>query len=101
MISETLARDEVIRTLRQLKPEFERRYGVSRIGVFGSVARNQARGDSDVDVVVELVDPDLFHLVHIKDSLEEHLGRPVDIVQFREKMNEYLKKHIQSEAIYA
>lgn len=73
---------------------------MSQVGVFGSVARNQARADSDVDVVVFMPEPDLFFLVHIKEALEKKLGRRVDIVQYREQMNAYLRDHIQREAIY-
>jgi uncharacterized protein with HEPN domain len=39
--------------------------------------------------------PDLFAMVHLKHLLEDNLGGPVDIVQYREKMNPYLKEHIQ------
>jgi len=80
---------------------FERDYGVKRIGVFGSFARNEADETSDVDIVVEMTEPDLFYLVHIKDTLAEDLERPIDIVGLRETMNIYLKKRIQSEAVYA
>lgn len=93
-------RQEILDGLRGMKPALAQQYGVSRIGVFGSAARDQMRADSDIDVVVELANPDLFALVHIKSLLEEHLDRPVDIVQYREKMNPFLKAHIQNEAVY-
>lgn len=96
-----LTLDSVIDKLRRHKSMFERDYGVKRIGVFGSVARNEADETSDVDIVVEMTEPDLFYLVHIKDTLSEDLERPVDIVSLRETMNVYLKKRIQSEAVYA
>ncbi len=91
---------EVLEKLRGMKPVLARQYGVSRIGVFGSAARDQMRADSDIDIVVELSNPDLFTLVHLKDALEAHLGSPVDIVQYRERMNPFLKSHIQNEAVY-
>jgi uncharacterized protein len=55
---------------------------------------------SDIDVVVELEDPDMFNLISIKQDLEEELNRPVDIVRYREKMNIFLKARIEKEAIY-
>jgi predicted nucleotidyltransferase len=55
---------------------------------------------SDVDVVVMLGNQDLFNLIGIKQDLEEQLQIPVDIVSYREKMNPYLKRRIDSEAIY-
>lgn len=66
--------------LRDLKPELKRRYGVRRIGVFGSVARGEEDADSDVDVLVELEEPIGWELVDLQDRLEEVLGRRVDLV---------------------
>jgi uncharacterized protein len=96
-----LTLDSVLEKIRRRKDIFERDYGVKRIGVFGSVARNEANETSDVDIVVEMTDPDLFYLVHIKDTLSEDLERPVDIVSIRETMYVYLKNRIQNEAVYA
>ncbi len=93
-------RDSVLEELRVLKPDLENRFGVTRIGLFGSVARDDARSDSDIDIVIEMKRPDLFDLVHIKELLEEDFQRPVDIIHFRERMNEFLKQRIRNEAVY-
>ena len=101
MNAHSITREEILQELRLRKPELEKRFGVSRLGIFGSVARGQIRDDSDIDVVVEMPQPDLFFLVHIKEDLEESLGRSVDIVQYRERMNAFLKERIEIEAVYA
>lgn len=75
-----LSREDVLRTLAEHRSEFEKRYGLTKIGIFGSFARNQVRDDSDIDVVVEMREPDLFYMVHIKETLEEYFNRHVDIV---------------------
>ncbi|HEX3048087.1 MAG TPA: nucleotidyltransferase domain-containing protein [Bacillota bacterium] len=93
-------RDLALDALRKYKNDFEKQYGVTRIGIFGSVARDEAKDDSDVDVVVEMKKPDLFYMVHIKETLENEFNRPVDIVHYRDKMNRYLKERIHSEAVY-
>lgn len=101
-MSETLIhRDLALNTLKKYKNDFEKQYGVTKIGIFGSVARGEAKSDSDIDIVVEMEKPDLFYMVHIKETLENEFQRPVDIVHYRNKMNDFLKKQIQSEAIYA
>jgi uncharacterized protein len=51
--------------------------------------------------VVRISKPDLFMLVGIKHELEKRLHRPVDIVTYRESMNQFLKKRIDGEAVYA
>jgi len=96
-----MSREEILRELRLMKAEFRDRYGVTQIGVFGSVARNEIKSDSDVDIVVRIDQPDLFLLVGIKNELEERLHCPVDLVTYRERMNQFLKKRIDSEAVYA
>ena len=50
--------------------------------VFGSVARGDARPDSDVDLAIAFAaeaEPSLFEITHIKETLEEALGRSVDL----------------------
>ena len=76
-------------------------YGITKIGIFGSVARNEQTEDSDVDVCVEMKKPDLFILVHIKEELQELFGKPVDIVRLRNNMNPMLLKQIKRDGIYA
>lgn len=95
-----LRRNEVLDVLRHEKSELANRYGVITLGVFGSVARDEAREESDVDVVVTMERPDLFAMVHIKEELEAALHRKVDIIQYRDKMNPFLKQRIDREAVY-
>lgn len=76
-------------------------YGIIKIGIFGSVARNEQTEDSDVDVCVEMKRPDLFTMVHIKEELQELFGKPVDIVRLRNNMNPMLLKQIKRDGIYA
>lgn len=96
-----MGRTEIVEKLRQYKNEFAEQYGILAIGVFGSVARDEARATSDVDLVVRIRRPDLFLLAGIKDDLEQRLHRPVDLVTYRENMNPFLKKRIDGEAVYA
>ena len=98
---EIMGRKEIIKTLRRYKKDVSEQYNILKIGVFGSVARDEAGEDSDVDVVIRISEPDLFMLVGIKNDLEDRLRRPVDIVTYRDSMNPFLKKKIDSEAVYA
>ena len=92
---------EYLQLLQAYKLQSSIRYGISRIGIFGSVARGEQQEGSDVDVYVELSSPDLFSLVHIKDELQQLFGCPVDVVRLRDNMNELLKRSIIEEGIYA
>jgi predicted nucleotidyltransferase len=96
-----LSREAVLRELRNYRAQFERLYGVTKIGVFGSIARDELRENSDIDVVVEMREPDLFYMVHIKETLEKDFQRPVDVIRYRNTMNRFLKARIDREARYA
>lgn len=93
-------RKEIIEYLKKFKEENKNKYHMERLGVFGSVARDTANDNSDIDIVVVLTKQDLFEIIGIKQSLEESLKSPVDIVSYRKKMNSFLKKRIDKEAIY-
>src|SRR5512143_2552119 len=93
-------RETVLTILKKYKQEFERLYGVTALGVFGSAARGEVRQDSDVDVVVRMREPNLFYMVHIKETLEAAFHAHVDIIHYREKMNPFLKKRIDRDALY-
>ena len=96
-----MRRDEIINTLRRFKEGNQQRYLIEKIGIFGSSARGEINTKSDIDVVVVLEKQDLFNIIGIKQDLEEKFGVPVDIVSYREKMNNYLKRRIEGEALYA
>jgi predicted nucleotidyltransferase len=91
---------DVLRVLARFRDLKQAEFGIVRIGVFGSVAREENTDASDVDVVVELGQPDLLALVGIKQELEEMLHQPVDVVRYRSRMNAYLKQRIEQEAVY-
>ncbi len=95
-----MSRKEILEILRTCKKELSAEYGISKIGVFGSVARNEAGMDSDIDIVILINEPDFFMLSAIKSLLEERLLKHVDVVTYRPGMNEFLKRRIDSEAVY-
>ena len=93
-------RNNVVNIISQFKAENLIRYGIKKIGIFGSAALDSGGPTSDVDVVVELEKPDMFCLIGIKQDLEALLNVPVDIVRYRKNMNTYLKQKIDADAVY-
>ncbi len=74
--------------------------GVKTLAVFGSVARDEARQDSDVDILVEFQGPATFNgYMDLKFFLEDLLGCPVDLVT-RKSVRPRVKAQIESEAQY-
>lgn len=86
--------------LKKRKKDFEDKYGITAIGVFGSVARGCNDDTSDVDIIVKMRKPDLFYMVHIKEELEAEYHTRVDIIHYRDNMNPFLKKRIDMDAVY-
>ena len=76
------------------------KYGIIRMGIFGSVARGEQKEDSDVDICLETSKPNMFALVHIKEDLQGLFGCNVDIVRIRERMDTLLRSRIEKEGIY-
>ena len=94
-----MTRDEALTALKYQRELIQTRFGVTRLGIFGSVARDETHEFSDLDVVVEMV-PDLFMMVHLKEYLQDILEVPVDLVRYRPNMNSFLKQRIDQEAVY-
>ena len=91
---------EIINLLSAFKPTAESKYGLTRIGIFGSVARGQHTENSDVDICYESKPLSLLTIDLIQTDLERLFECPVDMIRVRENMNNLLKQRIQKEACY-
>ena len=93
--------EQVLPLLRKHQDVWRQRYKLQRIGLFGSIARNQATLNSDVDIWVELDPLTPYATVHLKQELEELLQCRVDLVRLRKRMNPVLKRAIVEDGISA
>lgn len=75
-----ITRDDIRQTLRDYLPILAERFAVRSLALFGSVARDEATAESDIDLLVEFDRPvGLFELFALQNELEALLGRPVDV----------------------
>ena len=73
--------------------------GVNKASIFGSFARGEDTPESDVDILIELVQPKgLLFLAGLKFEIEEVLGRKVDLLTYR-SVNPLLAKYILKDEI--
>ncbi len=76
-----MGKKEIIEIIRNIKPEMESRYGVQRLGLFGSYVRDRQRKKSDIDILVAFSrDIDLFDFLDLREYLEGRLHNKVDLV---------------------
>ena len=91
---------ECISTLSQFKKTFGRRFGIIRLGIFGSVARGENTEDSDIDIVVEVDNPTLSTMYELRESLNSLFDCKVDLVRMRDTLRPMLLSNIQKDAVY-
>ena len=92
--------DECKIKLANFKQHSGLKYGLIRIGIFGSVARKENTDNSDIDIVVELEKPSLSLMYELRENLKNLFGCEVDLVRFRDSLRPMLKNNIQNEAVY-
>lgn len=73
-------RDEIIALLKSSNNYLSSEYSLSKMALFGSVARNEMKPDSDVDILVEFSSPIGFRFNQFVQYLENLLGRKVDVI---------------------
>jgi len=94
-----MSRAQILELLARCKPELTARYGVSRLALFGSAVRDQARPDSDIDILVSFDGPATSQRYFgVQFMLEDVLGRPVDLVTDKALRSELLP-FIEQEAV--
>jgi hypothetical protein len=95
-----MGKKEIIDIIRQSRPEIEARYGVKRLGLFGSFVRGQASSRSDIDLLVSFRrDVDLFEFLDLRDFLQKRLDHKVDLVM-ESALKPAVGKRIRAEVEY-
>jgi hypothetical protein len=95
-----MEREQILRLLAQHKPQLAQRYGVLRLALFGSTARDSASAESDIDILVAFDGPATSQRYFgVQFYLEDMLGRPVDLVTDKALRTE-LRPHIEREALH-
>lgn len=87
-----VTRSDILQTLSEHRDELAR-LGARRLGLFGSFARDEARTDSDVDLLVELDRHTFDRYMDLKLYLEDLLGRRIDLV-LSDRIKPALREHI-------
>lgn len=94
-----MERQHALDVLRNSKAELVRRFGVTRLALFGAFAREREQSDSDVDVLVAFDGPATSdRYFGVQFLLEDRLGRPVDLVT-EKGLRPELRPYVERDAI--
>ena len=92
-------REQILTLLAQSKPALTTRYGVTRLALFGSAARNAARPESDIDILVAFAgSATAAQYFGVQFFLEDLLGRPIDLVT-EKGLRAELRPFVETEAV--
>jgi uncharacterized protein len=89
--------DEIKKVLRDYKSVLKDKYNVNTLGIFGSYARSEQAGDSDLDILVDFTTPiSLFEFIDMEEELSKLLHIKIDLVS-RNALKPYIGKRILNE----
>ena len=93
-------KESIIKKLRENRDEI-RKFGVKRLGIFGSVARGTAKVESDIDFIVEFEEgqKNFDNFINLVFFLESLFNRKVDLIT-PEGLSPYIKPYIEIEVTY-
>ena len=95
-----LVLQDCVEKLSAFKREFGRQYGITKLGIFGSVARQENTEDSDIDIVVEVEKPTLSLMYELREMLKSLFKCEVDLVRFRSTLRPLFRSNILNDVVY-
>jgi hypothetical protein len=95
-----LTKREILKKLIENRKEFKK-FGVKKIGLFGSYVRNDAKEGSDIDIVVEFEEgkKNYDNFINLYYYLKELFGEDIDLLT-KESLSKYIKEDILKEIEY-
>jgi len=92
--------DKILLKLKKHKTALNRKFKIKSMGVFGSYSRGEQRKTSDVDVLIEFIDPPgLLGYVSLENELSRYIGKKVDLVM-RSALKPRIGQQILREVVY-
>ena len=100
-MKKVLSKNEIISLLKDDKKFLRENFGVIEIGLFGSYAGDQQASDSDIDLLVEFVEPRFDWMAGLHTYMEKRFNQKIEIVRKRNLIGSRFLKRIEQEVIYA
>ena len=100
-MQKTLSKNHIIELLKTDKDFLKQNFGVIKIGLFGSYAKNQQTQNSDIDLLVEFKEPRFDWIANLQAYMEQKFEKKIEIVRKRELSNSKFFDRVEKEVIYA
>ena len=95
-----MTKNELIDALSSMKNELKQKFGIGKIALFGSYARNEANENSDVDIAILEMDlKNGFDIIRAQYFLQDTLNKEVDIGTFK-SMKTFIRNRIEKDFVY-
>ena len=92
--------NDINRIITQNKAGLYERFGVVKLGVFGSFTRGMQKADSDIDILVEFERPiGIFSFIRLENEITRFLGVKVDLVT-KDALKPRIKERVNVEVVY-
>jgi predicted nucleotidyltransferase len=98
--SKAMNKEQIIAFLRENKKDLKKRFGVTKIALFGSYARDEAKRNSDIDLLIETKVHDFDNRYALEEYLEGVFKKKVDVLYFS-AMRKFIMQEIAKDIIYA
>lgn len=98
-----LNKQNILQFLTENKDYFRKEFHVSKIGIFGSFARNEQRADSDIDILIELENntQNIYDLKwELREFLKKKFNREIDVCS-EKHIKPFAKEFVLKDAVYA
>ena len=93
-------KEEILKILEEEIPLLRQKYGISKIGLFGSYSRGDQDAESDIDLIVQFERPiGFFKFVAIEEYLKEKLGGKVELVT-EDALKQVIRPYVMKEVVY-
>jgi predicted nucleotidyltransferase len=93
------SKEDILKYLSDNKEYLKKEYGITKIGLFGSFARDEAKEDSDIDIAIESKEHDFFLRYELQKVLEKEFNKSVDI-GYISSFRTLIKKEIDKDIIF-
>jgi len=95
-----MTKNEILNTLADNKPYIQKEFQVTKIGLFGSYAKNEQTKHSDIDIYVEFKHKTFDNLAGLWNYLEELYHKKIDLFHKHKNNNQVILSNIQKDVIY-